>query len=247
MTADMGQKQMRYSLPDEAACGVDMNREEAVLILLQHCRDMKRQETRLRLFTLLLLLLLSCGALFVLAHIYRNSGPSGQRSEKQVLEKQVLEKQVLEKQVLGCPTAVPEREVQSLHVDLISQYEEHKVISTDMKWIVKFGNNYDPERRAIVIPEDGRYLFYLRVTFRCLNNSGIEFRNLHLELKKWNERHSLKKPLMSATDSVQCRKEMFRTLSVVQQFELIKDDHVSVFIGEGYDMIKESSFGALLT
>lgn len=62
----MGQTLMRDALPAEAACGdsvIDMGPDESVLILIKHCRDMKQQETRLRLITLILLL--SCIALIL--------------------------------------------------------------------------------------------------------------------------------------------------------------------------------------
>lgn len=66
--AAIGQKLMGHTLPAEAACGdtmIDMGPDKSVLILIKHCQDMKQQETRLRLSTLLLLL--SCTALFIFA------------------------------------------------------------------------------------------------------------------------------------------------------------------------------------
>ena len=74
---------MQGTLPAEAACQdstIDMGRDESVLILIKHCRDMKQQETRLRLITLLLLL--SCMAAFALttcADLWQrgNSGATG--------------------------------------------------------------------------------------------------------------------------------------------------------------------------
>lgn len=62
----MGQKLTGEVLPAEAACGdsvIDVSPDESVLILIKHCRDMKQQETRLRLTTLLVLL--SCMALIL--------------------------------------------------------------------------------------------------------------------------------------------------------------------------------------
>lgn len=62
----MGQKVMGPTVPAGAACGdalINVSSDESVLILINHCRDMKRQEARLRLITLLLLL--GCTALFV--------------------------------------------------------------------------------------------------------------------------------------------------------------------------------------
>lgn len=64
----MKQKLMGDTTATEATRGdlvIDlMGPDESVLILLKHCRDMKQQETRLRLITLFLLL--SCMALILL-------------------------------------------------------------------------------------------------------------------------------------------------------------------------------------
>ena len=80
----MGQNLTGHTLPAEAACGnamMDMGHDESLLILIKHCRDMKQQETRLRLVTLLLVL--SCTTLFIFTisadlRQPENSGSSGQ-------------------------------------------------------------------------------------------------------------------------------------------------------------------------
>lgn len=80
----MGQNVTGHGLPAEAAFGdmvVDMGQNESVLILMKHCRDMKRQESCLRLITLLLLL--GCATLFFFvicadSRQHGNSGPTGQ-------------------------------------------------------------------------------------------------------------------------------------------------------------------------
>lgn len=79
----MGKKLTGEARPAAAACGdsvIEMSPDESVLILIKHCRDMKQQETRLRLATLLLLL--SCMALILFNTIdprrERNSAPSEQ-------------------------------------------------------------------------------------------------------------------------------------------------------------------------
>lgn len=65
----MEKKLIGRNLP--TACGdavIGVSPNEPVLILIKHCRDMKQQETRLRLITLLLLL--GCTALFCFTIIY---------------------------------------------------------------------------------------------------------------------------------------------------------------------------------
>lgn len=62
----MGQKVLGFTTAVGPTCGdamMGVSRDEPALILIDHCRDMKKQEARLRLVTLLLLL--GCAALFV--------------------------------------------------------------------------------------------------------------------------------------------------------------------------------------
>lgn len=73
----MAQKLKGEARPAKATCGdsvIEVSPDESVLILIKHCRDMKQQETRLRLVTLLLLL--SCMGLILFNIIDpRNSAP----------------------------------------------------------------------------------------------------------------------------------------------------------------------------
>lgn len=57
--------------PAEAAYGdsaIDIGEDESLLILIKHCKDMKHQETWLRLITVLLLL--SCVALILFINYF---------------------------------------------------------------------------------------------------------------------------------------------------------------------------------
>lgn len=74
---------MKHALPAEGACGdavMEMGSDKSVLILLKHCQDMKQQETRLRLITLLLVF--SCTVLFcftINGILIQNAGLNEQR------------------------------------------------------------------------------------------------------------------------------------------------------------------------
>lgn len=74
---------MEHTLPVESACGdavMGTGLDKSTLILIKHCRDMKQQETSLRLITLLLVL--SCTVLFSFTFsvvLKQNTGPAGQR------------------------------------------------------------------------------------------------------------------------------------------------------------------------
>ncbi|XP_074546938.1 uncharacterized protein LOC141805673 [Halichoeres trimaculatus] len=238
----MGQKQMRFTLPDEAACGsVDMSRDEAVLILLQHCQDMKRQETRLRLVSLLLLL--SCVALFVFSQFQRTSGASGQTDQQ---TSAATPSRAYSQQDRECPAADPPTDTQNLRIYLTSNYKPNRI--PPLTWNVLFdeNSNYNTNTQAIVIPKDGTYLFYLRLTFRCLGQE-TGFGLLNVLLTKWNPAHPREEDLARALDSVQCRNGVYRTMSVIQLYDLIKGDQVSVSLKNGSELITHSSFGAFLT
>ncbi|XP_041667298.1 uncharacterized protein LOC121525382 [Cheilinus undulatus] len=234
----MGQKQMRYPLPEEAACrGVDMGQDESVLILLRHCRDMKRQETRLRLVTLLLLL--GCAALFFFILLRENSGSSGRGS---------IDEPRRAKQEATSPQAGVQTNPDRLRIDLTSQNVPNETCPLFLKWEPLFGDrHYSEEKRAIRIPVNGFYFFYLKVFFCCKLSKTKEYDTLSVKLLKWNPQHEKSKPLTSEMESAPCKDDVFRVLTVGQLFYLNQEDHVRVEVQEGESMIIKSSFGAFYT
>lgn len=115
-----------------------------------------------------------------------------------------------------------------------------------MNWNVLFGENYDKKERAIVIPKDGIYFFYLTVTFRC-NGRNTDFDVLHVRIMTQSGGASRKRGLISALDSVQCKEGFYRTVSVMRQSNLAAGDKVSVSLENGRELITDSSFGAFQT
>ncbi|CAJ1071040.1 uncharacterized protein LOC117831433 [Xyrichtys novacula] len=238
----MGQRQMRFTMPDEVACG---SVDESVLILLKHCQEMKRQETRLRLISLLLLL--GCAGLFIFTQLQRNSGSSGQQSS---VGQSPVESRT------EYLTADPQRNTERLRIDLTSPGDPDRNSSNTIEWSVVLcsdDSNYDEKERAIVIPEEGTYLVYIRMAFRCYNREhGSE--KLHIKLNVQNKvydnpecsRNNVRL-LTNAVDSVQCGPGLFRTLSMIQLYSLMKGDHLSVSLEEGYGLVTQSSFGAIFT
>uniref|UniRef100_A0A8D0A0K2 THD domain-containing protein n=1 Tax=Sander lucioperca TaxID=283035 RepID=A0A8D0A0K2_SANLU len=106
-----------------------------------------------------------------------------------------------------------------------------------VKWHDNFGDQDNKEKSAIVIPEDGFYFVYVRIALSC--NEG-DFNRLYLELHNWNENYPLNRPVMKALDG--CTSEGEKSVFVGQLFELSKGDNLSVWIGEGYELISTSSF-----
>ncbi len=117
-----------------------------------------------------------------------------------------------------------------------------------IKWDVRFGEKYNKEKRAIVIPETGFYFVYVRISLSCQDEDGAaNFKRFYVELHKWNEGYNKTVQLAEAWDGIVCTSERFRNVFVGQLFDLLKGDHVRVWIGEGYGLIRKSSFGAYLT
>ncbi|XP_032395161.1 uncharacterized protein LOC116704065 [Etheostoma spectabile] len=235
----MGDKVFGQALLTEAARGdaiIDMGPDKSVLILIKHCQDMKRQETRLRIITLVLLL--SCTALFIVAISadlwkHGNSGSSGQESA-------VEPPPAMSKQESVIPTANPRKTIQRLHIDLMSLAAPNNSDGQYLKWHVMFGEDYNKEKGAIVIPEDGFYFVYLSVTLSCSDEG--DFNGFYAVLYNWNEHYDDNRDMMEARD--RCTSEGKKSVFVAKLLHLLKGDHLRVRIIKGYKLIDKSSFGA---
>ncbi|KAF1377192.1 hypothetical protein PFLUV_G00198060 [Perca fluviatilis] len=237
----MEEKLFGQTLPTESACGdaiIDMDPDKSVLIPIKHCRDMKQQEMRPRLITLLLLL--SSMALFIFticAVLWQrgNSGSSGQNCA-------VKPSPAYSKQESVYPTANPQTNIPKLHVDLTSVPADNKTDGLYLKWRDNFGGQHIKEETAIVIPEDGFYYVYVRIELSC--NKG-DFNRFYAELRNWSESYPEARPTMKAWDG--CTSEGDKSVFMGQLFELSKGDNLRVWIELGYELISTSSFGAFLT
>ncbi|KAE8284748.1 hypothetical protein D5F01_LYC16182 [Larimichthys crocea] len=152
----MGQKQMGHTLPAETTCKdsiIDMGQDRSALILIKHCRDMKQQEMCLRLITLFLLLI--CTALFIFMNgaILRQRGISGSNGQESTAE----QSPAYSKQ---CPADNTSKNSQRLRIHLTPVTIGNVSSKVYMKWNVKFGENYNEEKRAIVIPKTDYYFVY---------------------------------------------------------------------------------------
>uniref|UniRef100_A0A4W6EK68 THD domain-containing protein n=1 Tax=Lates calcarifer TaxID=8187 RepID=A0A4W6EK68_LATCA len=115
-----------------------------------------------------------------------------------------------------------------------------------LTWDVMFGENYNKEKRAIVIPDIGVYFIYVRLTLKCQDEDAM-FKRFYVALHKWNEGYNITQLLTDAWDGIVCTPGGLRSVFVGQLFDLLEGDHVMVWIGKGYELIMKSSFGAYLT
>ncbi|KAK5852431.1 hypothetical protein PBY51_023900 [Eleginops maclovinus] len=230
----MGHTLIRQSELAEAADGdvmMDLGPDKSVLILIQHCREMKRQETCLRLITLLLLL--SCTALFIFAMWagFRQSG-----SKEEVINNE--QSPAYSKQETNASADDP-RKATSLHISLRSLPVpgDNKYI----EWESVFGQPVYKDTEKIEIPENGFYFVYVKFDLTCSNHTFTKF---EVVLHKSNIGHPSNQTLTTVNEDLRCKPGHSRNVFVGQLFDLLKDDCVRVLIRKGFDLINKSTFGA---
>ncbi|XP_036973423.1 uncharacterized protein LOC119030139 [Acanthopagrus latus] len=232
-----------HSLPAKAACRdsmINMGSDESVLILIKHCQDMKQQETRLRLITFLLLL--SCMALVLFmtsANLWQHKNTGSRQQENEVKQSPAYSRQ-------GCPAENLSTDSKRLQIHLRSVPEARVSGALYMTWDAEFGQIYNQEKRAIVIPVKGFYFVYVRIALNCLVEDK-QFKRFFVELQQWNKGYDRNVTLMDALDGIVCAPQGSKTVFLGRLFDLSEGDHLRVLIMEGYELITKSSFGAYLT
>ncbi|XP_035039714.1 uncharacterized protein LOC118125360 [Hippoglossus stenolepis] len=233
-------------LPAEASCGeqeMGIGSDEPVCILIEHCRDMKQQETRLRLITLLLFL--CCSALYIFTICAelrkREQQSSGEQRAAAPLQ------QSLHAAVNQSLVNVPSAEKKRFNIQLSCIFEKTKTEGKQLLWVPNFSsdNQDNNKTKAIVIPEDGVYFIYIGTSLSCRNDLGAaSFNEFHLRLSRWSQSYIKHTTLAESQDGLMCPPVGFRSVYVGQLFDLSEGDHVSVWIEAGYELIEKSTFGA---
>ncbi|KAM3599717.1 uncharacterized protein V6R79_010294 [Siganus canaliculatus] len=238
--ATMKQTLMRQATAVCEDSRIDIDLDQSVLILLKHCQSMKQQETRLRLITLLLLL--SCTALFVFTTIRRQENLEPSRQGSTAVQSPAYSKQERE-----CLADDHQRLRIHLREASTHDYQQETTNGLYIKWDLVFGEYYDEEKQAIVIPKDGIYFVYVRMLLTCFGKDDeTNSQSFNVEIHKWNEGYQKNVVLAKIWDGIVCTPEGSRTVFVGQLFDLSADDRVSVWIGNGSRLIARSFFGAYL-
>ncbi|XP_051268347.1 uncharacterized protein LOC127370377 [Dicentrarchus labrax] len=241
----MGQKLRGHTQPAEAACRgsmIDIGRDESVLILIKHCQDMKQQETRLRLITLLLLLTCMAMLIYTTSAGLRQHEESGSHGQGSAVEQGAAHP----RQERLCP----EDNQTPVRIHLRPPSPTNKTKMSDgqyLEWDVDFGErNYDEETHAIVIPAPGIYFVYLRITLSCHGEKTPNFELFTLQLYCLNEGYPKRRLLTDAMDGLECTQDRSKSVFVGQLFELVEGDYLKVLMKKGYKLMKTASFGAYL-
>ncbi|XP_058472744.1 uncharacterized protein LOC131445953 [Solea solea] len=239
--------------PGGGTCGGDAERslgycDDTALILIKHCRNMRRQDFFLRLINLLVL---TCAAFFICS-ICAGSWTRQSSGEQTSTEEQ---RAVYLKQESQFPSepATTKNNNQGFNIQLRSLSDRNTEVKK-VKWEVEnlnMRNQYKEERQAIVIPRDGVYFIYARFQLACHKNFPLKFNPLYVELDWWSEAYDKPQFLMQVKDGLACENQSmgggYRNVFMGQLFNLTTDYHVSVNVLRGYELITMAYFGAHLT
>ncbi|KAG7499741.1 tumor necrosis factor-like [Solea senegalensis] len=236
--------------PAGGTCGGDAERslgncDDTALILIKHCRNMRRQDLLLRLINLLVL---TCAAFFICSTC-AGSWTRQSSGEQTSTEEQRAVSLKQESQFPSEP-ATTKNNNQRFNIQLRSLSDSN----TEVKWEVEnldMRSQYKEERRAIVIPHDGVYFIYARFQLACHREFPLKFSPLWVELNWWSEAYGPPQSLMQVKDGLLCENRSmgggYRNVFVGQLFNLTTDYHVSVKVVKGYELITMAYFGAYLT
>ncbi|XP_008322720.1 uncharacterized protein LOC103389186 [Cynoglossus semilaevis] len=213
--------------------------EEPALILIRHCQDMKKQETRLRFITLLLLL--GCGSLFLYiscAVLWFHREPAGTEHTTTGVRSSAYSRQE------GPPeTQVSNRENRPFHIYLQSVPFKCTKGMHDLEWNEDCSPTYDSQRRAIKIPYAGAYFIYTRVMLSCVVCNFKSFSIFAMEVDIWNKNSNANRPIL-VQDSMNCQQDGFKNIYMGELFDMSEGDHITVRVKNGTQLIKTAFFGA---
>uniref|UniRef100_A0A673WI79 THD domain-containing protein n=1 Tax=Salmo trutta TaxID=8032 RepID=A0A673WI79_SALTR len=203
---------------------ISMAQQESVVLLLKHCQEMKRQESRLRLVTLFLVL--GCAAVFVFTQrVNRDCNEKVSNNHDRLYISSDPLHLLLPPASSRC-NSVPEDYIQW----------EHEAIG-----LVHMQNfTYDEKKHALVVPQGGRYFVYVGVNFRMPDKDKVsgEIHFLSLKVLKFSNSYQYNCPIMEVKDSIPGNRRGTRTVYTGQVVALEEGDLLRVSINEdNYELI----------
>ncbi|KAJ8379566.1 hypothetical protein SKAU_G00003440 [Synaphobranchus kaupii] len=190
--------------------------DRSVLILIDHCNEMKRQERHSRIITCFLFLVL--GAIFILYTQTHSSLDS--KHSKNELERRTGAYQ----QQIGTSPIAHLTALKSNLGDI--KYLDWETTNGDAHLhAFNFSNN------ALIAPQDGHYLIYLQITYRmdvnfgCSSGSPVELKQ---QVFQRSDRYPEETLLLMALDSIDCSKSSRTSVYTSGVFSLKKGDELKV-------------------
>ncbi|XP_041755326.1 tumor necrosis factor ligand superfamily member 15 [Coregonus clupeaformis] len=211
---------------------ISMAQQETVFILLKHCQEMKRQESRWRLVTLFLVL--GCAAVFFFTQRVirdcneKDTFTTAENSRQQAIDRQEQNlKPNAHLTTSSSCNSVPKDYIQWEHQD------------TGLMHMQNF--TYDENKQALVVPQEGRYFVYVGVNFRMPDKDKVSGKVHFLSLKvlKYSNSYENNWPIMEVKDSIpDDRRGERRTMYTGQVVTLEEGDLLMVSIDEdNYELI----------
>ncbi|XP_029499884.1 tumor necrosis factor ligand superfamily member 15 [Oncorhynchus nerka] len=224
---------------------ISMAQQESVVLLLKHCQEMKRQESRLRLVTLVLVL--GCAAVLVfMQRVNRDCNEKDSFKHAEYSRQQAIDRQGQNLKPNAHLTT--SSRCNSVPEDYI-QWEHKK---TGLVHMQNF--TYDEKKYALVVPQGGQYFVYVGVNFRMPHKDKVsgEIHFLSLKVLKFSNRYPDNCSIMEVKDSIPDNRRGARTVYTGQVVALEEGDLLRVSINEdNYELIDCSAettmyFGAFL-
>ncbi|KAJ7988232.1 hypothetical protein DPEC_G00321460 [Dallia pectoralis] len=230
---------------------IPMEQQESV-ILLKHCKELQRQERRMRLITLSLIL--SFAAVFSISlNIIRDSIEKATFKSPEFLGQQAIADQVQ-------PGTTQNSIKPSVHLTTPFNKICNASASGYTQWahrdnfglIHLHGFTYNEANSSLVVPQDGRYFVYVGINFR--NNLQLTH-IVTLKVQIYTEDYKDPEDVMEVKDSIPAEKEVpvfRRTLYTGQVLVLTKGAFLMVKLDtKSYELIdcqteRNMYFGAFL-
>ncbi|XP_055731195.1 tumor necrosis factor ligand superfamily member 15 [Salvelinus fontinalis] len=210
---------------------ISIAQQESVVLLLKHCQEMKRQESRLRLVTLFLVL--GCAAVFVFTQrVNRDCNEKDSFKPAEYSRQQAIDRQEQNlKPNAHLTTSSRCNSVPEVYI----QWEHQKTGLVHMQHFT-----YDEKKHALVVPQGGRYFVYVGVNFRMPDKDKVsgEIHFLSLKVWKFSNRYPDDWPIMEVKDSIPDNRRGARTVYTGQVVALEEGDLLRVSINEdNYELI----------
>ncbi|XP_028830233.1 uncharacterized protein LOC114786855 [Denticeps clupeoides] len=210
--------------------------EEALVVITRHCRDMKRQETRLRLATAFLLL--SSVTVLLVLH-----APSRDRATDQTATVGRLASPVLQGKRPG------------VHLMPLAQ---HRNNTKPIQWEPRFNNGFSltANNTLLTVPLDGLYYVYFGISYRIPGNyceqKGVDrIQDLHTQVFKFTASYPKDIVIIKSIDSMTCTILAQRFVYAGQLIQLLKNDKLKMIIHTPHEVVNWFKggiyFGAFLS
>lgn len=227
---------------------VSLEHHEPVKILLQHCQEMKRQESCLRLVTFLLLI--GSATVFFLVHFMSQCGRSVEEKEEKVSFPHVAA--ITQQQDSYRPHALVTSPLGKLSEDVYVQWYSGKAGLVNME-----GFTYNKTAHALVVPQKGRYYVYIGMNLQLPDSASqseterTPVKMFLLHVITYHSSYPEDTVVMEVRDSIPAASDGERTVHMGHVVKLEKGALLRATVRKGSELIRTANdysmyFGAHL-